>query len=169
MGWVIPILSIVGALFSACFAFLGWMLNRRHRRAEAHEIIHKKYYSLMNFRPTHPKILSQGFQWDSDCFRRIYEQKDEKDQEWVIYYSYVEMALGFCNEVIYAAKRGLLEKVAYEQHYLPLLKLLLAEHQPIIQDMMRDEPYVSQLIRELWDNLAAEGWNWEQAHLKLKS
>jgi len=170
MEWLAPAVALLGALISAACALLAWGLSRRGQRAEAHERINQRYDRLMEFRASHPKVLALGFRWLPENFNRIYGQAGSEDQDWVLYYTYVELVLGFCNASAYAARCGALDEVGFEQHYKPLMKLLLTEHQPIMADLLQGGScYVSPFVSDFWNALEADGWNWAERHAALKS
>ena len=123
----------------------------------------------MSFRESHPEVLALGFRWKPENFERIYSQEHKDDRQWALYYTYVELTLGFCNAVAYASRRGLLDRSGYENHYRSLMRLLLTEHQPIISGMVRSKRYVSTFVQDFWSGAEADGWQWEAEHLALRS
>ncbi|MCP4590352.1 MAG: hypothetical protein GY842_06395, partial [bacterium] len=136
-----PAVSILGAVASATFAFLTLSLNKQVRRAEAHRGINSLYDKLMDYRTSNPKVLGLSRGWRREYFTSIYEQKTGQDREWAIYYTYVELCLGFCNVVLYNWHQRLLDRQAYEDHFKPLIKLIMTEHHPILRDLLRDGKY----------------------------
>src|SRR3954451_10984762 len=109
--------SFIGASLSAACALLAWSLNRKGQRAQAHEQMNQRYDRLMAFRVEHPEVLSLSRQWVPACYSHMYGTDNDMRRQWVLYYTYVELILGFCNAVEYARRRGLLDRVGYESHY----------------------------------------------------
>jgi hypothetical protein len=112
-------------------------------------------------------MLRFSRQWSSRCFERIYQQRSDEDRQWALYYTYVELCLGFCNAVVYLARRGHLEAVAYEQQYARLVRLLLTEHNPLVEDLLMKPHFVSEFIRSFRNDLTRQGWDWEAEHQRL--
>ncbi len=166
MTWVTPAVSLAGALIAGTCALLAWSLNRRGQRGQAHLEINDRYDRLMAFRVNHPEVLALSRRWSAGNFSRMYRQDNEEDRQWAIYYSYVELVLGFCNAVAYARERRLLDPGAYEAHYRPLMKLLLTVHQPLVSALLPG-PYVSAYIRDFWRTEEAAGWDWRAEHNAL--
>jgi hypothetical protein len=75
--------------------------------------------------------------------------------------------LGFCNAVLGARERGLLEEEVYEGQYKPLVKMVLTENVPFVADVLVTGKYVSRHIRGFWEELEREGWRWEEMHMAL--
>lgn len=166
MDWIAPAISFLGAIIAGFSAVLAWSLSRRGQHGQAHEQINRRYDRIMEFRAEHPEILALGCRWNDGNFRRIYEQRQEEDRSWALYYTYVELVLGFCNAVVYAWRRRLLDKIAYQEHYRPLMRLLLTEHQPIMTTMLRSN-YLSRFVRDFWVAEASSGWDWAKQHRLL--
>jgi hypothetical protein len=166
--WLVPTVSVLGAVSSGVFALASLLLTRRMHRAETHREISVLYDRLMEVRLANPEVLALSRRWAREDLDRIYDQRAAEDREWARYYSYVELCLGFCNAVIYARSRNLLTQDAYQGQYEPLVKLLLTEHHPILRDLLeRGGKFISAPIKALWHELESAGWNWEIEHAAL--
>jgi len=165
--WLGAALSVAGAVSSAIFAALALRLTKQAQRSEAHGAIGVLYDKVLDFRVAHPEMLRLSRQWSSRHFERIYQQRSDEDRQWALYYTYVELCLGFCNAVIYLSRRGHLEAAAYEQQYARLVRLLLTEHNPLIEDLLEKPHFISTYIRSFRDQLAREGWDWRTEHQRL--
>ena len=129
--------SLFGAVVSGAFAFLTLRQTRDSSRAQAHKDISALYDSLVVFRKEHPEVHRLSSRWDASNFARIYTQASDEDRQWVLYYAYVELCLGFCNAVLHAENSGFLDPGAFKNQYKPLVKLLLTEHYPIVEDLLK--------------------------------
>jgi hypothetical protein len=164
LDWLVPTVSVLGAVSSGVFALASLLLTRRMQRAETHREISALYDRLMEVRLANPDVLELSRRWTRDNLDRIYNQRSAEDREWARYYSYVELCLGFCNAVLYARSRGLLTQDAYLGQYEPLVRLLLTEHYPIVRDLLdKGGKYLSAQIQNLWRELESR-WDWEAEH-----
>ncbi len=166
-AWFGPVLSVAGAISSAIFALLALRLTKQAQRSEAHGAVGALYDKVLDFRVSHPEMLRLSRQWSARHFERIYLQRSDEDRQWALYYTYVELCLGFCNAVIYLSRRGSLEAAAYDQQYSRLVRLLLTEHNPLVEDLLEKPHFVSGYIRSFRDRLAQEGWDWRAEHQRL--
>jgi hypothetical protein len=102
---------------SSVIAYLVFSSTRQSQRAELHREIGHLYDKAMDFRAEHPEVLRLSRHWDVNRFSAIYGQECDKDRQWVIYNTYLECCLDFCNSVIFGHELGLLDKNAYDKHY----------------------------------------------------
>ena len=158
------LVAVVGVTSSALLAYLAYSLNRQSQRATLHRSIGDLYATLMKFRADHPEVMGLCDKWKIECFDFVYRQKTKKDQSWMLYYTYAELVVSFCNSVLYGRKSRLLDRLAYNQHYKPLVKMLITEHYQFISSITK-APYLSELIREFMQEQEREGWDWEKNHL----
>jgi hypothetical protein len=164
--WLSMVIAVTGVLTSGLLAYLAYSLNRQSARANSQRSIGILYDQLMNFRAAHPEVMRLCYQWKRENHDLIYRQATEEDREWALYYTYVEYMGGFVNAVLYGRKNRLLDRLAYDGHYEPLVKLLLTEHYPFIASSMQNV-YLSALIREYVQQAERAGWNWEEKHKAL--
>jgi hypothetical protein len=155
------VIATTGVLTSALIAYLAYTLNRQSQRTAIHRSIGDLYEKLMDFRASHPEVLSLAGKWNDQCFNSIYSQASPKDKQWVIYYAFVELALSFSNTVLYGRKSRVLDGYAYENHYKPLIRLLLTEHYPFMRSV-KDGPYLSPLVKGFLTESEKEGWDWQE-------
>jgi hypothetical protein len=168
LEWLVPGVSVLGALSSGIFALVSLLMTRRMQRAEIHREISILYDRLMEVRLAHPEMLDLSRTWTSGNLERIYHQTSAEDREWARYYTYVELCLGFCNAVLYARSERHLPRDAYEGQYEPLVKLLLTEHYPILRELLEaGGEYISLYVKELRRELGQAGWDWESRHAAL--
>lgn len=155
------VVAVTGVLTSALIAYLAYSLNRQSQRTAIHRSIGDLYEKLMDFRSDHPEVMSLAGQWNDDCFKSMYSQSSPKDKQWVIYYAFAELVLSFSNTVLYGYKSKALDAYAYENHYKPLIRLLLTEHYPFMQ-CVKDGPYLSLLVKRFLTETENEGWDWQE-------
>jgi hypothetical protein len=110
--WLALAVSFLGVVIAGSSALLARSLSQRTQHGAAHAQINERYDRLMQSRADHPEVLAQGCRWTDSDFTRIYGQTQEGDRSLVLYYTHVELILGFCNAVEYAFRRGLLDAVA---------------------------------------------------------
>ena len=167
-GVIAALVAGTAALLSAVFSFIALVQVRKNRKASAYTRISNLYDQLISFRIGHPEVLSLSRKWTSEKLRQVYDGSNKKNKQWVKYYTFVELCIGYCNAVIHARKRKLIGKDAYENQHKPLVKLLLTEHNPIIEDLVHEKKYISFHIRDFRQNLKKEeGWDWEEEYEEL--
>ena len=165
-GWLTIYIAIIGTIISALLAYLSNSLNRQSQRASMQRSIEDLYDGMIKYRTAHPEVMKLCHRWNDDCFEAVYRQRDAEEVQWVIYYNYVELVSGFLNAVLYGRKNKLLDRHAYEGHYKPLVKLLLAEDYPYFLSVLQG-PYLSSFINEFIHDLKGEGWDLAEKHKKL--
>jgi len=157
---VVLLSSIVLLLTVGLLAILWGVYFARSKRERETSIAHQinnMQEKLFKFQLDHPEVLSLGRQWSSDKISRVYQQDTAEDRQWAIYYTFIELCIAYCNTVLYAKNRKLLDILAYQQQHEPMVKLILREHQSIIDDLMRDNRYVSLYLKEFKDLLVKTG------------
>ena len=98
--------------------------------------------------------------------KRVYLQENETDTAWALYYGYVELAIGYCNNVL-IARGELLSGRSYEHHHRRLVRLLITEHLRIIQNLLESQKYISPLISQFMKEEEELGWDWASEHNML--
>ena len=122
---------------------------------------------MVDYRLQRPEILSLARRWNDDCFSLIYDQTGPDGDAWAIYYGYVELITFYANSVLHASAHHLIDRDLYESQHEPLIKLLLAEHYPILHEIIHPDGYVTRYLVDHVDELLRTGWNWEEAYLRL--
>jgi hypothetical protein len=164
--WIAIIISLTGILISSVIALLVYLSSRQSQRAEIHHEIEHSYDKLMDFRSEHPEVLAMSRNWTESCFKSLYSKPTVESKSWVIYYTYVELCFGFVNAVLYGQDIKLLDKRAYQNHYRPLILLLIAEHYPYINTIIQGN-YLSKYIKSFILSEQADDWNWQERHKAL--
>jgi hypothetical protein len=160
----VPFAALVAggsALLGLILGIANHLLSRTARIAAAQKQIADLYDKLVDYRRHHPEVLPLSRQWQAGSFHRIYFDETEKGRRWALYYGYVELCLGYANAVLYARKRRLIDRLSFQAHHKPLIKLLFTEHILILDEICQSGPYVSKLVRDFRRELEAEGWDWK--------
>ncbi len=150
--------AVIGAIVSVTFGLIAV-------RSQAQKEVGDLYDQMVKFRTEHPEVLRLSRHWTHDCWPKIYSQSDAGDAEWVTYYSFVELCLGYCNTVLFS--RGRMSRASYRNHHKPLVKLLLTEHNPIIEDLLLEQEYISPSVKDFREEMERGGWNWQEQYDKL--
>ena len=153
MAIITVIISVVGLSITIISAWV-----------QAEKQVNDLYDQMVKFRTEHPEVMRLSRDWKSGHFAKVYNQTTEKDKKWVIYYSYVELCIGYCNSVL--TSRWRLAPGSYHSQHRPLVMLILAEHNPIIEELVKDE-YISELIKGFRKERMDENIDWREAHRKL--
>ncbi len=153
------VIAIVGVISSTAVGFLAYNLSRQSQHATIHRAIGDVYSKMVDFRVEHPDVLKLSSKWNTSCFELLYRQQTKADRQWGIYYTYVELCLDFCNMVLYGRKARALDRLSYEEHYEPLVRMILTEHYPFVLDAMSGA-YLSKMIREYIVAAEKNGWGW---------
>ena len=159
--------AAVSAFVSLTVAVAQLRLGRASHRTQVQQDITAKYDRMVDYRLRRPDIMSLARRWTSDCFGLIYDHDGPDSDSWAIYYGYVELVTFYCNAVLYAKAHGLIDRDLYESQHEPLIKLLLAEHYPILSEIVRPDGYVTEYLVDHVGKLRKSGWNWEGAYLGL--
>ncbi len=160
-------MELVAVMFAIVAAMIGWAFTVLNMWAQTEREVSGLYDQLIRLRVAHPEVLPLSRKWVSGAFTSVYGQGCEPDEQMVIYYSYVELCISYCNAVLVARKGRRLNRSSYLHHHQPLVKLTLVEHYPIIEELSQEGKFISILIREFRDELTATGWNWREEHRKL--
>ena len=153
--------AIVAVLSATVSVIFGLIAVRSRAQKEVGDL----YDQMVKFRTEHPEVLRLSRNWTHDCWSKIYRQSNPDDIAWVIYYNFVELCLGYCNAVLFS--KHWISRSSYQNHHRPLIKLLLTEHNPIIEDLLQEGTYISPSIGKFRKELEREGWNWRKEHMKL--
>ena len=163
-------MDLLSALVGAVMALvLDRLAAGRFRSAEYRSLrstVGGLYDRLVDYRERHPNVLRLSRQWKPECIASVYGQEDEEGREWALYYGYVELVIGYCNNVIIARKE-LISCGIYECYHRRLARLLITENLPCIQDLLGRERYVSALIGDFIQDEEKSGWNWTKENERL--
>jgi hypothetical protein len=124
---------------------------------------------MVDYRLQRPEVLALARRWKPECFKFIYDHSGPDGNSWAVYYGYVELVISYCNAVLYARSRGLVDSDIYESQHELLIKLLLAEHYPILSTVIVPGGYVTKYLIEHLGALQKGGWDWAAAYRKLAS
>ncbi len=156
------LIAAFAAALSVTFSIISFFQARKSKKAAAYSQISSIYDRLISFRIEHPEVLSLSRKWDSNMMKVVYEQKNKKDKQWVTYYTFVELCIGYCNVVFNAWYGYLIDDDSFFTQYEPLARLLMTEHNPIIKDLSDEGIYISNYIKEYRKNLQGKDfWDWE--------
>ncbi len=158
--------AVLSILASTVVGVMAYNLSRQSQRASNQRAIGDLYAKMMDFRAVHPEVMKLSNKWNVNCFAALYRQATETERQWAIYYTYMELCLDFCNTVLYGHKTGALDRLAYEGHYEPLLRLILTENYPFISSSLSGS-YMSELMREYLHSVETAGWNWIEKRKSL--
>lgn len=162
------VVSIASATVAGILGYLSIRNAKLSQYAQAQKEAADAYDRMVSFRVAHPRVMQLSRDWTPDCFRYVYLQTPpNENDEWVTYYSYVELCIGYCNAVLSARDQRLLSESSFSNHHKLLVKLLLTEHNPIITNLLEHGKYISMHVRRFRDELAAQGWNWNDEHNDL--
>jgi hypothetical protein len=100
----------VSAIVSLTIAWLQLRQNKQSQRNLMQQEIIARYDKMVDYRMQYPEVLTLAKQWNSNCFTLIYDQKTKEDKAWAIYYGYVELLISYCNSVLYATKKKLIDR-----------------------------------------------------------
>ena len=153
-------------LLTVVFSVVGLILTIVNTWAQAERQAGSLYDQMVRFRIEHPEIMSLSRRWQPGFFEKVYSQErpDAESASWILYYSYVELCLSYCNTVLASWWR--FPPASYRHHHRPLVILTLTEHNPIIEDLMNG-PYLSNQIRQ-FRKFQSEA-KWREKHLELAS
>lgn len=164
------VVSIASATVAGIFGYLSIRNAMQSRYAQAEKEAGDAYDRMVAFRVAHPAVMRLSREWQPGYFEKVYLQVDSNEgQEWVTYYSYVELCIGYCNIVLSAWYQGLLSKTAFESDHKLLIKLLLTENNPIVEDLIQESKYISRHIKRFREDVAQDGWSWSDEHKLLLS
>lgn len=159
--------AIVSALVSLVVALFQLRQARNSQRNQVQHDITAKYDRMVDYRLQRPEVLDLARKWNQDCFKFIYDHSGPEGNLWAIYYGYVELLIFYCNAVLHAKARGHIDVDVYESQHEALIKLLLAEHYPILSTIIRPGGYVTKYLVEHVEDLQRGGWKWAAAYEDL--
>ena len=134
------------------FAYLSFVQSRQDQKTAAEKQVNNLSKKIIDYQTEHPGITSLSGKWKPDIIDRVYNQSSEKDKQWAIYYTFVELCIGCCNTVLHAWNRKLLDKNSFINQHEPFIKQLFRKHRLIIDDMVRREKYISNYIKDFRQN-----------------
>ena len=134
------------------FAYLSFVQSRKDRKDAAEKQVNNLYKKIIDYQTERPEISSLSGKWKPDIIDRVYNQSSEKDKQWAIYYTFVELCIGYCNTALHAWNRKFLDKNSYKNRHEPFIEALLREHHLIIDDMVRLDKYISSYIKDFRKN-----------------
>lgn len=160
--------GLVGALVATVVtlgvSFAQMRQAKTSQRVLAQQEITAKYDRMVDYRLLKPEVLTLAHHWTPRCFAAIYDQKSDADRGWAYYYGYIELAITYCNAVLHAKSKGLLDRDLYEMEHEPLIRLLLVEHYPILSSIVREDGFVTKYLVEHVAALRESGWDWSGEH-----
>ena len=124
---VTGIVSIVGALVAIVTV-----------QGQAEKEVGDIYDQMVKFRVEHPEVLELSRKWQAGNFAKVYGDGGSLDPQWVTYYSYFELCIGYCNSSILAWYGFRLGRRSFKHHHKPLIKLVLTENYPILKTIQED-------------------------------
>lgn len=159
--------AVVSAVVALAVALAQLRQTKDSERNHVQRDIGAKYDRMVDYRLQRPEVLALARRWNHDCFAAIYDQTGPDGPAWAIYYGYVELVIFYCNAVLSARAKGLLNLDLYVSEHESLIRLLLAEHYPILSVIVRPGGYVTNYLVEHVAGLTAGGWDWKAAYANL--
>ena len=159
--------SLIAALVSIIFSMKSYHQAKQNQYAQAEKDASDAYDRMVNFRTSHPEVFKLAWNWKRGYFQKVYAQNNPNDKEWVYYYTYVELCLGYCNIVLSARSRRVISEIDFNDRHRRLVKLLLTENNPILEDLLVEDKYISEYIKKFRSEEI--GWKWKDEHNKLCS
>jgi hypothetical protein len=169
MEIISPAIALIGALLSGLFSAMAYASERRTKRGETQRLLSDQYDRLVRYRIEHPEVLPLSRRWRNTHIGLAYGQDSPEAREWATYYTYTELCIGYCNSVLYAKQRNLIDEVAYTAQHEPLVKLLITEHWPFFADLLVQRKYISSFIADYVDAQRKAGWDWLAEHRLIDS
>jgi hypothetical protein len=165
------IAALVAAAVSAVVSFAVAVGQLRQgkvsQRIQAQQEISAKYDKMVEYRLEHPEVLSLALRWRPECWDAVYNQRSDEDRGWALYYGYVELCVNYSNAVLHARSKGLLDTDVYNNEHERLIRLLLAEHFPMLSTIVRPDGYVTLYLVQHVEQLRRGGWDWKAEHQGL--
>lgn len=155
--------GLLAAVMSLIIGVINWRQTKRAYSATIETRIEGLYDRLMDYRLKHPEVFRLSRLWGPECLAKIYSQVDDKERQWAIYVGYVELCISYCNATLQAYRRGHLKADVYRSQHERLVRLLVTEHFPIMQQLTQDG-FASSLIRNYIDEQRGYGWDWERRY-----
>ncbi|GAB4275373.1 MAG: hypothetical protein Kow0056_04820 [Coriobacteriia bacterium] len=167
--------ATVAAAVSVASAFVAGALGiwtalqaRRAEQIESYRAIHDLYDKMVEYKFENPSFLVRARDWHRGRMSSVYDESDPEHIEWSQYYTFAELCVGFANAVLQARSRGLIGDKEFDRQWERLVRLVVAEHYPIISEFVDEGPYVSEYLREyLVTTERDRNWNWTRQHERL--
>jgi hypothetical protein len=166
-AWLATAVAWISLVSSAIIGYLAYSLNRQAQRSQTQQSVGDLYSKLIDYRSAHPEVMPLRRQWEPRCFDALYHSTSDQDRQWILYYTYAEVCISFCNAVLSARQSHLLNRHAYEGQYKPLVKLLMTEHAPFVASLLSSGKYISVYMQAFYQELINEGWDWDKMHAEL--
>ncbi len=106
----------------------------RNRRAATLDRLGALYDQIVVARVSNPDVLALGRRWEPGSLKLI----DAGDASSVVlarYYSYGELCVGFCVNVLEAIREGVLDREAADRRFGGLIRLLVEENDALFHDI----------------------------------
>lgn len=155
-------MEIAAAIVVAIVSVVSVIITVVTVRSQAEKQVSDLYDQLVQFRIAHPEVMSLSRRWEPGCLARLYAPQQQVDPDWVVYYSYVELCLGYCNAVLSARRAWRLRGSSFTHHHKQLITLILTEHNPIVEHLATKGGFISRYIIDFREELQREGWNWRE-------
>ena len=155
------------ALIGVMVATVGLAITILTTWAQAEKEAADLYDQMVRVRVEHPFVMALSRRWSPGTFAKVYGEGQESEPDWTIYYSYVELCLSYCNAVLVARRGWRMNRASFTHHHGSLIKLIMTEHNPIIEDLLKEGKFVSRYVKEFRVKLTAAGWDWREEHRKL--
>lgn len=167
-------LSVAGAIVSLVSAVVATTLGiwtarqtRQAQQEEAYRAIHALYDKMVQYKLDNPDVMHRARHWDPSKSAMLYRSDSGEGAAWSRYCTFVELCIGFANAVLLARSRGLMSKSEYEDYWERLVRLVVAEHFPIISTYFLEGPYISEYLRDYVRRPPAADWDWLTQHARL--
>jgi hypothetical protein len=160
--------TLVAAVAAFGIGLMNYLHNKRQSSYNLHREITESHNKLAEFQRTHPEVFRVGREWTADCMHRVYSHcEKDGNQIYVFYYCYVEQCVNYCNLVL--SHRRDIKKSSYLRHHRDnLVKQILTENFPIINNYLKEKKYLSPFVQEFVEELKVKGlWRWEEEHEKI--
>jgi hypothetical protein len=161
------LVAVLGALTAIIVGLITVYQKKSERQKQSAIEASNSYNAMMALRIQHPEVLPLSKKWKTNYFEKLYSEEESEYQRWVIYYSYVELCIDYCSNVLLARKQKHMDTMRFEEHHKPLVKLLITEHFPIISQMAEEGKYTSPVIMDFIEDLRKKGWDWEKEYESL--
>jgi hypothetical protein len=159
--------AVLGAITAILVGVITLYQRKASRQKQSAIEASNSYNAMMALRIQHPEVLPLSKKWKKNYFQKIYSEDESEYTKWVIYYSYVELCIDYCSNVLLAREQKHMDKIRFEKHHKPLVKLLITEHFPIISQMAKEKKYTSPIISDFIEELRKTGWDWEKEYDSL--
>ncbi len=133
------LIAAIAAVSSVIVSLIAVRRSKKNKISSIYTDISERYDNLIRFRTQHPQVLPLSRKWETRFLKSMYYPVTDEDKQWVIYFTYVELCIGYCSSVLMARANKLLDGDSYENQYLPLVRLLLTEHAPIIGGLVNEK------------------------------